>query len=135
MDSQVISEVQDPHDPRSGPLLQMLYAIQNVSHVPIRFVNGTFYEHLVTRMCAVNLLVPLTTLNDLLPYQPLLKRLYEPFTSQCSLPTRRLLPLPPLTHYVMRTKLDWEGKWANTEGDRLKLLLSPCEPYYECPSI
>ena len=132
----VLSEVQNPNDHRSGPLMQFLRAIQNVFSAPIVFLPGNFPTHFNVRMCAVNLYIAHTTLNYLNHYLPRLRTLYDPMSTSCPLFTPKYgwSSHSNVTVYHMTQKaIDWgEDKWEDNSANWLKMLLSPCVKFEAC---
>ena len=133
----VISEIQNPKEHRSGPLIQFLHAIKDVFPIPIVFFPGSFPIHFNVRMCAVNLYIAYTSLNYINHYLPRLRTLYDPLSASC--PT-----FPPgygwldqranvTVYHMSKRSVNWgEDQWMDNTTNWMKMMLSPCVRYEAC---
>lgn len=132
----VIAEVLNAGNRASGPLLQFLNSIRNVSRPRIEFVRGSFYDHLLLRTCAEHLYASLSTLNYLNHYHPYLKSLYDPCAIQCPLYPPKLGwvrdPDPVVVYRVKEITLRYDRDWRNTPMQLMDLWRVPCSPYLPC---
>ncbi len=133
----VISEVQNTTSPLSGPHAQLLHTLSPFLPFPLIFLNGSFAEHLMVRMCAFHLYVPHSTLNYLTQYHLRLRSVYDPEATKCpEYPPGSWWGSshfsPPTVYFMEQKMIDWNGEWQDNPGNLLRLLLSSCTPYREC---
>ena len=131
----VISPVQIPRLPQSGPIFDMLYAVKVFFPAPVLFPHAQKYrDHLIYWFCAQHLVLSFTTLNTGLPMISSLKTVFTP-GFPCFSNFTTVAEKAPRQYRTASTVFNESSKefYSPTQENINLLSLTPSPPYELCP--